>query len=106
MIWVLKATAVQIVFYLGRILMRKIVTLSMVAGAALLVAACGGTEPAATENTAVTEMNAADAMEGTTNDSMTNMDAATATGNMTEMNSAMNATDGAMNATGNMTNAM
>ena len=76
-IWVLKATAIQIDFYLGRILMRKIVTLSMVAGAALLVAACGGTEPAATENTAVTEMNAADAMEGTTNDAMTNVDAAT-----------------------------
>ena len=57
--------------------MRKIVTLSMVAGAALLVAACGGTEPAATENAAVTEVNAADAMEGTTNDAMTNVDAAT-----------------------------
>lgn len=55
--------------------MRKIVTLSMVAGAALLVAACGGSEPAATENAAVTEMNAADAMEGTTNDAMANVEA-------------------------------
>jgi hypothetical protein len=86
--------------------MRKIVTLSAVAAASLLVAACGGSETATTDNATVTEMNAADAMEGTTNDSMTNMDAATATGNMTDMNSAMNATDGAMNATGNMTNAM
>ena len=86
--------------------MRKIITLSAVAAASLLLTACGGSEPATTDNASVTEMNAADAMEGTTNDSMTNMDAATATGNMTEMNSAMNATDGAMNATGNMTNAM
>jgi hypothetical protein len=63
-------------FTLGVFIMRKIVTLSMVAGAALLVAACGGTKPAETENATVTEMNAADAMEGTTNDAMTNVDAA------------------------------
>ncbi len=88
--------------------MRKIVTLSAIAAASLTLAACGGSETATTDNAAVTEMNAADAMEGTTNDSMTNMDAATTTGNMTDMNAmnAMNATDGAMNATGNMTNAM
>ncbi len=88
--------------------MRKIVTLSAIAAASLTLAACGGSETATTDNAAVTEMNAADAMEGTTNDSMTNMDAATATGNMADTNAmnAMNATDGAMNATGNMTNAM
>ena len=57
--------------------MRKIVSLSMVAAASLLVVACGGSEPAATDNAAVTELNAADAMEGTTNDAMTNVDAAT-----------------------------
>jgi hypothetical protein len=56
-------------------IMRKIVSFSLVAGAALLVAACGQTETASTENTAAPEVNAADAMEGTTNDAMTNTDA-------------------------------
>lgn len=55
--------------------MRKIVTLSTVVAASLMVAACGGSQPAA-DNAAVTEMNAADAMEGTTNDAMTNVDGA------------------------------
>lgn len=57
--------------------MRKFVTLSMVAAASLALAACGKSEEAAVDNAAVTEMNAADAMEGTTNDAMTNVDAAT-----------------------------
>lgn len=66
--------------------MRKIVTLSMVAAAALAVTACGKTETTNTTdaNAMVTEMNAGDAMEGTTNDMMTNTDGA------------MGATDNAM----------
>jgi hypothetical protein len=57
--------------------MRKIVTLSMVAAAALTVSACGKSAPANSDaNAMVTEMNASDAMEGTTNDSMTNVDGA------------------------------
>ena len=57
--------------------MRKIVTLSMVAAAALAVSACGKSEPANSDaNAMVTEMNSSDAMEGTTNDSMTNVDGA------------------------------
>ena len=65
--------------------MRKLVTVSMVAAAALAVAACGKTETTNTTdaNAMVTEMNAGEAMEGTTNDMMTN-------------------TDGAMGATDNM----
>jgi hypothetical protein len=63
------------VFTFGVYNMRKIITVSFIAAAALAVTACGGSEPAATENTAaVTEMNAADAMAGTTNDAMTNVD--------------------------------
>ncbi len=59
--------------------MRKTITLSLVAGAALLVAACNKTEaPVAADNTAAPEVNASDAMEGTTNDAMTNTDAAAA----------------------------
>jgi hypothetical protein len=80
--------------------MRKIVTLSFVAGAALLVAACGAkTETAPADNAAAPEVNAADAMEGTTNDAMTNTDAAGAEGNMVADNAAAgNATDAAANA--------
>jgi hypothetical protein len=92
--------------------MRKIVTLSMVAAAALTVAACGKTETANTTdaNAMVTEMNAGEAMEGTTNDMMTNTDGAMgATDNMTAGNAmeATNATAGsAMETAGNATNAM
>ena len=92
--------------------MRKIITLSMVAAAALTVAACGKTEATNTTdaNAMVTEMNAGEAMEGTTNDMMTNTDGAMgATDNMMATNTA-----GAMNTTatntvetaGNATNAM
>lgn len=72
--------------------MRKIVTLSAIAAASLTLAACGSSETATTDNAMVTEMNAADAMEGTTNDSMTNMDAAMATDNATDAMAA-NTTD-------------
>jgi hypothetical protein len=50
----------------------KLMTGSMVAGAALLVSACGGSKTAeTTENASMTEMNTSDAMmEGTTNDAM------------------------------------
>ena len=55
----------------------KMLTGSMVASAALLVAACGGTETAETDNTMATDMNAMDpAMTGTTND-VSAIDAAT-----------------------------
>jgi hypothetical protein len=82
--------------------MRKIITLSMVAAASLLVTACGGSEPATTDNAAVTEMNAADAMEGTTNDAMTNVDAATGADNAmaADTNATVaNVVDAAANAT-------
>jgi hypothetical protein len=85
----------------GVIFMRKIVSLSLVAGAALLVAACGGTPATAPEaNTAAPEVDAANAMEGTTNDATTNVDAAAgAETNMTADNAAAgNATEAAANA--------
>ena len=93
--------------------MRKIVTVSMVAAAALAVAACGKTETtnATDANAMVTEMNAGEAMEGTTNDMMTNTDGAMgATDNMMATNSvdtnAMATTTNAMETAGNATNAM
>ena len=58
-----------------RHLISKLMTGSMVAGAALLVAACGSSETAnTTENTTMTDLNTMEP-EGTTND-MTAIDAA------------------------------
>lgn len=92
--------------------MRKIVSISMVAAAALNVAACGKTEATNTTdaNAMVTEMNAGEAMEGTTNDMMTNTDGAMgATDNMMATNTmdAMNTTaTNTMDMAGNASNAM
>jgi hypothetical protein len=86
--------------------MRKFVTISMIASAALMVSACGKTETANTTdaNAMVTEMNATDAMEGTTNDTMTNTDGAMgATDNMMAGNTMET---NAMAPAGNATNAM
>ena len=51
-----------------RDLMSKLITGSMIAGAALFVSACGGGESANTAETNMTEMNSMEPMEGTTND--------------------------------------
>jgi hypothetical protein len=92
--WVIRVFLPSSIFSLGAFDMRKIVTLSTVVAASLMVAACGG-QPVAADNAAVTEMNAADAMEGTTNDAMTNVDGAMgADANMAaDANAAMPAAD-------------
>ena len=79
--------------------MRKIVTVSMVAAAALAVAACGKTETtnATDANAMVTEMNAGEAMGAT--DNMMAMNSA-------ETNSMTTTTTNAMDTAGNATNAM
>jgi outer membrane murein-binding lipoprotein Lpp len=76
-----------------RDLLAKLTTGSMIAGAALLVAACGSQEEANVVETNVTEMNAMDDMNMAT-DNMTATDGAMG-------NDAMMAND--MNAMGNMT---
>lgn len=88
--------------------MRKTATLSFAAVAALALVACGQTETATADNAAAPEVNATDAMEGTTNDAMTNTDAAAgAEANMAaDANAAANATDAAANTAGNAANAM
>lgn len=74
-----------------RALLSKLMTGTMVAGAALLVSACGGGETTDTaENTAMTDMNAMAPAEGTMND-MTAVDAATMDANATDANMAMDA---------------
>lgn len=116
-----------------RDLLNKLLTGSMVAGAALVVSACGGSESANTvENTTVTEMDAMEPVDGATND-VTAVDGAGAnamggnmsadanmtmdsnmmsgnmssgnmmSGNMTTTNTTTTTTN---TATGNMTNAM
>lgn len=91
-----------------RDLFSKMMTGSMVAGAALLVAACGG-DTTEVNNTAMTEMDATDTMmDGTTND-VTAIDAGTGLDDNMAMDTNMtmdaNMTD--MNTTdANMTNGM
>ncbi|MGK6319233.1 hypothetical protein [Sphingomonas sp. DT-204] len=59
-----------------RAILSKVVTGSMIAGAALLVSACGG-NTTETTNTVVTDVNATDAtMDGTVTDNMTAVDGA------------------------------
>jgi len=60
-----------------RAILSKVLTGSMIAGAALLVSACGGTTETTTENTVVTDLNVTDAtMDGTMTDNMTAVDGA------------------------------
>ncbi len=59
-----------------RALISKVLTGSMIAGAALMVSACGGgNESTATENTTVTDLNATEGMD-TMTDNMTAVDGA------------------------------
>jgi len=85
--------------------MRKIATVSMIAAAAFAVAACSKTESTNTVEVNATDMNAMAATEGTTNDTMTNVDGAMAANAMDNAaGNEMNSTN-AMGST-NTTNAM
>lgn len=77
----------------------KVMTCSMIAGAALAVSACGGTNNDEANNAMMTDMNATDTMmDGTTND-VTAIDAGTGTdANMTMDSNMTGTTD--MNTTG------
>jgi len=68
-----------------RAVFTKVVAGSMIASAALLVSACGGTTENTTDNTTVMDVNATDAgmIDGTVSDNMTMVDGAT--GNDTGM---------------------
>lgn len=91
-----------------RNLLNKLMTGSMVVGAALVVSACGGSENANTvDNTTVTGMDSMEPVDGTTND-MTAMDGANGMGNMSadaNMTMDTNMTSGNMMA-GNMSGNM
>ena len=57
-----------------RALISKVVTGSMIAGAALMVSACGNSNETATDNTTITDMNSTDMMDGTMTDNMSMVD--------------------------------
>jgi hypothetical protein len=60
-----------------RAIISKVVLSSMVAGAALMVAACGDSTETSNENTIVTDLNSTDtSMDGTMTDNMTAVDGA------------------------------
>lgn len=84
-----------------RAILSKMMTGTMVVGAALLVSACGGSETANTaDNTAMTDMNAMAPAEGTMND-MTVVDGAMMDANAMDANMAMDANASMDNATAN-----
>ena len=89
-----------------RAILSKVVTGSMIAGAALLVSACGGKTETTTENTVVTDLNATDTMtDGTRTDNMTAVDGAM--GNDAMMaNDTMMSNDSMMMSNETTTNAM
>ncbi|MBW4329823.1 hypothetical protein KY084_02900 [Stakelama sp. CBK3Z-3] len=58
-----------------RAIISKVVTGSMVAGAALMVSACGGSDETTVDNTVITDMNSTDPMmDGTMSDNMSMVD--------------------------------
>lgn len=75
-----------------RAVFTKALAGSMIASAALLVSACGGTNETTADNTTVMDVNATDpVLDGTTSDNMTMVDGAT--GNDTGMAGDMMAND-------------
>ena len=93
-----------------RDLFSKLMTGSMIAGAALLVSACGGSETANTAETNLTEMNSVDTMESGSMNDVTAVDGAMADTNMSmdaNMAAPSDAMGGNMSTDSNMTsNAM
>lgn len=65
-----------------RAILSKAVAVSMIAGAGLLVTACGGSTPAEVNNTTVVEDNMSDEMVGAMNDTVENV----TVDNMTDAN--------------------
>ena len=92
-----------------RALISKVLTGSMIAGAALAVAACGPRTETTTDNTMFTDMNATEGMD-TMTDNMTAVDGAMNGGMMANdtmmSNDSMMANDTMMSNDGMMTNNM
>lgn len=78
-----------------RALISKVLTGSMIAGAALAVSACGPKTDTTTENTTVTDMNATEGMD-TQTDNMTAVDGSMNGGMMSNDSSMMSNNAGGM----------
>ncbi len=86
----------------------KILTGSIVAGAALALSACGGNTETTADNATVTDLNSTDMMDGTMSDNMTAVDGAMGNDTMMMSNDSMMMSNDTMmmsNEAG-MTNAM
>ena len=85
----------------------KILTGSIVAGAALALSACGGNTETTADNATVTDLNSTDMMDGTMSDNMTAVDGTMGNDTMMMSNDSMMSNDTMMmsNEAG-MTNAM
>ena len=77
----------------------------MVAGAALMVSACGGNDTSTSTLTVVTDINTTDLGEGTVTDNVTPLDATGGNGTMMG-NDSMMSNSGSMMSNSTMTNAM
>ena len=90
-----------------RAILSKVVTGSMIAGAALLVSACGGKTETTTENTVVTDLNSTDTMrDGAMTDNMTAVDGAMGNDAMMANDTMMTSNDSMMMGNETTTNAM
>jgi len=85
----------------------KILTGSIIAGAALALSACGGKTETTADNATITDLNSTDMMDGTMSDNMTAVDGAMGNDTMMMSNDSMMSNDTMMmsNEAG-MTNAM
>ncbi|MEN2746713.1 MULTISPECIES: hypothetical protein [Sphingomonas] len=84
----------------------KILTGSIVAGAALALSACGGNTETTADNATVTDLNSTDMMDGTMSDNMTAVDGAMGNDTMMMSNDTMMSNDMMMSNEAGMTNAM
>jgi len=83
----------------------KILTGSILAGAALALSACGGGETTADNTATITDLNSTDMMDGTMTDNMTPVDGAMGNDTMMMSNDTMMSND-MMMSNDTMTNAM
>ena len=71
----------------------KILTGSIIAGAALALSACGGNTETTADNATVTDLNSTDMMDGTMSDNMTAVDGAMGNDTMMMSNDSMMSND-------------
>ena len=89
-----------------RAIISKVLTGSIIAGAALALSACGGKTETTADNATITDLNSTDMMDGTMSDNMTAVDGAMGNDTMMMSNDTMMSNDMMMSNEAGMTNAM